>query len=100
MEININGIGFQVLKYLATENPYYRNQALQDDKDFWGFHRRYMQLSKTERQRMLGDEIGSEYRDFWLLAEALLEYHDDLTHLVRNGVRAPRGAGPTHRGAP
>ncbi len=76
MEININGIGFQVLKYLATENPYYRNQALQDDKDFWGFHRRYMQLSKTERQRMLGDEIGSEYRDFWLLAEALLEYHD------------------------
>ena len=79
MEININGIGFQVLKYLATENPYYRNQALQDDKDFWGFHRRYMQLSKTERQRALGDEIGSGYRDFWLFAEALLKYQDDLT---------------------
>jgi signal transduction histidine kinase len=79
MEININGIGFQVLKYLATENPYYRNQALQDDKEFWGFHRRYMQLSKTERQRALGDEIGSGYRDFWLFAEALLKYQDDLT---------------------
>lgn len=82
MEININGIGFQVLKYLATENPYYREQALQDDKDFWGFHRRYMQLSKTERQRALGDEIGSEYRDFWLLAEALLKYRDELTPTV------------------
>nr|MBA3493541.1 hypothetical protein [Gammaproteobacteria bacterium] len=82
MEININGIGFQVLKYLATENPYYREQALQDDKDFWGFHRRYMQLSKTERQRALGDEIGSGYRDFWLLAEALLKYRDELTTSV------------------
>lgn len=82
MEININGIGLEVLKYLATKNPHYRNQALQDDKDFRAFHRRYMQLSKTERQRALGDEIGSRYRDFWFLGEALLEYQDELTPSV------------------
>jgi hypothetical protein len=41
-----------------------------------------MQLSKTEQQRALGEKIGSAYHDFWLLAESLMRYQDELTASV------------------
>src|ERR687892_2815091 len=48
MEINVNGMGLEVLKYLATGQEYYRSQVIRDNDDFNNFHRRYMVPAKTK----------------------------------------------------
>jgi hypothetical protein len=57
MEINVNGMGLEVLKYLATGKEYYRSQVIRDNDDFNGFHRQYMALAETENERQLGEKI-------------------------------------------
>src|SRR5918992_566588 len=81
MEINVNGIGFQVLKYLATGKEYYRSQVIRDNDDFNGFHRRYMALAKTEDKRQLGEKIRGLYTLFWGLAEGLMHRRDERERL-------------------
>src|SRR5918992_3224070 len=81
MEININGIGFQVLKYLTTGKEYYRSQVIHDNNDFNGFHRRYMALVKTEDKRQLGEKIRGLYTLFWGLAERLMHRRDERERL-------------------
>lgn len=81
MEINVNGMGLEVLKYLATGNEYYAGQVIRDNIDFTGFHRRYMALAKTENERQLGKEMLRLYTQFWGLAKKLMHKRDEREQL-------------------
>lgn len=81
MEINVNGIGLEVLKYIATGNGYYRSQANHDNTDFGGFHRRYMALAKSENERELGKKMLGLYTEFWGLARSLMHKRDERERL-------------------
>ena len=58
MEINVNGIGLGVLKYLDTADPTYRELVADDEKDFEHFYARYLQLTHTQEEKALGQKIG------------------------------------------
>lgn len=64
MELNVNGIGFATLKYLATLEPEYRRLAQKDELDFAVYFKTYMELAATSRERKLGQEIGQLYPRF------------------------------------
>jgi signal transduction histidine kinase len=86
MEINVNGMGLEVLKYLATGQEYYRSQVIRDNDDFNGFHRRYMALAKTENERQLGEKILGLYTEFWGLAEGLMHRRDERERLFETVI--------------
>src|SRR5918999_4589456 len=77
MEINVNGMGLEVLKYLATGQEYYRSQVIRDYDDLNNFHSQYMVLAKTKNERQLGEKILGLYTPFWGLAEGLMHRRDE-----------------------
>jgi signal transduction histidine kinase len=72
MEINVNGAGLGVLKYLDTANPAYRELVEDDEEDFEFFHARYLQLAHTQEEKALGQRIGFLYNEFKLLGQQLM----------------------------
>jgi hypothetical protein len=81
MEINVNGMGLHVLKYLDTGEEHYRAQVTDDNNDFTGFHRRYMALATTENERQLGRNMLGLYTQFWGLARRLMHKRDERERL-------------------
>jgi hypothetical protein len=47
MEINVNGVGLAVSKYMDDADPFYRSWVSDDDADFKAFLREYLQLVNT-----------------------------------------------------
>ncbi len=77
MEINANGIGLAVLKYLDFAQPRYRRLVEEDEADFERFHARYLRLVQTAKEKELGDSAGVLYRAFKSLAGDLMDKKDD-----------------------
>jgi signal transduction histidine kinase len=77
MEINVNGIGLGVLKYLDNADPTYRELVEDDEKDFEHFHRKYLQLTQTEEAQELGKRVGFLYKEFQLLGQTLMRLRDE-----------------------
>lgn len=77
MEINSNGLGLAVLKYLNTRNPEYREWVDRDVADFAKFHATYAKLVKSVEERQLAAEIISLHRKYTKLAETMLRLSDD-----------------------
>lgn len=76
MEVNVNGIGLAVLKYLATGDRRYRMLVDEDEADFAIYRATYMRLIKTERERVLGERIGQFFRPYRSLAYDLMRARD------------------------
>jgi len=76
MEINVNGIALGVLKYLESADPQYRRLVEDDQSDFERFHAKYLHLSRSGEEEVLGDSIGAAYRDFRGLANLLMDRKD------------------------
>ena len=51
MEINVNGIAFAILTYLATGRSEYRDRVAQDNADFLSYHAEYRGLVETQGAR-------------------------------------------------
>jgi signal transduction histidine kinase len=77
MEINVNGIAFGVLKYLESAGSQYRRLVENDQSDFERFHAKYLLLSGSGEQDVLGDSIGAAYREFRGLANLLMDRKDE-----------------------
>lgn len=77
MEINANGMGLAVLKYLDSAEPRYRELVEDDQDDFERFHAKYLQLAESERERKLGSRIATLYEEFKNLAEGLMRKKDE-----------------------
>jgi len=84
MEINVNGMGLAVLKYLDTGNPLYREWANGDAEDFEQFHARYLRLSRTPKTQELGTVIGSLYQEFTVLGQTLMQKRDEQAAVLAN----------------
>lgn len=76
LELNVNGMGLAVLKYLATRRPEYRAWAEKDEKDFAHYHATYLQLVRTEHERGLGQRIGELHEEFADLGHTLMSHAD------------------------
>lgn len=72
MELNVNGMGFAVLKYLATQRPEYRTWAQKDEQDFVEYHTTYLQLVGTPHERTLGGRVGELHEEFKVLGHTLM----------------------------
>jgi signal transduction histidine kinase len=72
MEVNVNGIGLGVLKFMDTLDPTYRTLVEKDEADFERFHAKYFQLARTSAEQQLGARIGSLYKEFSSLGRALM----------------------------
>ena len=83
MEINVNGIGLGVLKYLDNADPAYRELVEDDEKDFEHFHARYLRLAQTREERALGQKIGLLYSEFKLLGQQLMTIRDEQEPLFK-----------------
>lgn len=77
MEINVNGMGFAVLKYLDSHEPRYRRWVEEDKADFETFREAYLRLAKTQEERELARKMGALYSEFQALANALIENGDE-----------------------
>jgi hypothetical protein len=53
MEINVNGIGLGVLKYLEHPDPADRELGRDDERDFEHFQTQYLQMAQTQEEREL-----------------------------------------------
>jgi signal transduction histidine kinase len=82
MEINVNGIGLGVLKYLDTANPAYRKLVEDDERDFEFFHSRYLRLAHTQEEQALGKRMGFLYNEFKLLGQQLMTIRDEQETLL------------------
>lgn len=101
MEVNVNGIGLAVLKYLATGNPRYRALVEEDEVDFINYHATYLRLIKTERERSLGEEVGTLFQRFRILAHSLMTKRDEQERsFVAVAGHRPRDAVPGTRARP
>lgn len=76
LELNVNGMGLAVLKYLATRRPEYRAWAEKDESDFAHYHTTYLQLVRTERERSLGRRVGELHEEFKGLGHTLMSHAD------------------------
>jgi hypothetical protein len=77
MEVNVNGMGLGVLKFLDTLDPTYRALVEKDEADFERFHAKYLQLARTSEEQQLGARIGSLYKEFSSLARALMRIREE-----------------------
>ncbi|MGH9960295.1 MAG: hypothetical protein ACREBC_24755, partial [Pyrinomonadaceae bacterium] len=77
MEINMNGIGLEVLKYLNTRNPRYRQLATEDISDFNEFHAAYRKLIASDEERALDATISKHFSEFVALANSLMQRADE-----------------------
>ena len=84
MEINMNGIGMSVLRYLHNMDPRYRRRVERDEQDFKRFHDQYFQLAGTQELRELGVTVGVLYKDFRILAHELMDKKDKQEALFSN----------------
>lgn len=85
MEINVNGIGLGVLKYLDNADPTYRELVQDDEKDFEYFHAKYLRLAHTQEEKELGRRIGMLHSEFRLLGARLMsikDYQEVLLHAL------------------
>ncbi|MBA2491244.1 MAG: HAMP domain-containing protein [Gammaproteobacteria bacterium] len=87
MEINVNGIGLAVLKYLDDADPVYRAWASDDDMDFRRFHKQYTRLINTPLERALGEEISVLFEEFQRLATRLMETKDQQAGMFAQVTR-------------
>ncbi|MDP9481016.1 MAG: HAMP domain-containing protein, partial [Actinomycetota bacterium] len=71
MEINAVEIGQDVLDYLETGDPKYRERFANDRADFERFKARYDALVDTERGEKQGDRIEALYEEYAALGEKL-----------------------------
>lgn len=76
MEVNVNGIGLAVLKYLSTRNPRYSQWVAEDHIDFGNYHATYMSLAKTPKEQQLGRQVAVLYAEFKVLGDELLRTRD------------------------
>jgi signal transduction histidine kinase len=76
MEINMNGIGMSVLRYLNTPDPRYRRRVARDEQDFKRFLDQYFQLAGTQELRELGITVDALYTDFRILGRELMDKKD------------------------
>lgn len=76
MEVNVNGIGLAVLKYLAGRNPRYRVWVNEDNADFLSYHATYARLVKTKREQELATEMRDHYAQFIALGSELMNKRD------------------------
>ncbi|MBA2409900.1 MAG: HAMP domain-containing protein [Gammaproteobacteria bacterium] len=79
MEINVNGMGLAVLKYLDDADPLYRAWAADDKADFSRFHDEYTSLTNTPQERRLGAEVTTLFARFDRLSRQLMEKKDTQT---------------------
>ena len=77
MEINVNGIGLGVLKFLDTLDPTYRALVEKDEADFVRFHAKYLELARTSEEQQLGARIGSFYKEFTSLGRTLMRIREE-----------------------
>jgi signal transduction histidine kinase len=75
-ELNANGMGFAVLKYLATRRPEHRDWAAKDEQDFAQYHAAYLRLVQTDEERSLGRRLGELHAEFTTLGHALMDQAD------------------------
>jgi signal transduction histidine kinase len=87
MEINVNGMGLAVLRYLDSGNPRYHAWVREDIVDFARFHARYTALSKSPEEAALANELGEHYRKFKALSISLMQVQDTRRH-VFNRIEA------------
>jgi|GEM_PF-2401810 len=85
MEVNVNGIGFAVLKYLATRSPEYSALVAEDHVDFRNHHATYMTLTRSVREKELGERIGVLYAQFKTLGDGLMQKRDQQEDLFTKG---------------
>lgn len=76
MEINVNGMGMAVLKYLNNSRPIYRDWAEQDQVDFEKYHARYLTLIRTPKEAQLATLLDNYYQEFTTLGESLMGTQD------------------------
>jgi signal transduction histidine kinase len=76
MEINVNGIGLGIMKYLDSADPTFRELVRDDERDFERFHARYLQLAHTQEEKALGKRIGLLYSEFKRLGHKLIGIRD------------------------
>ena len=78
MEINANGMGFAVLKYVDERDALYRHVADDEAGDFERFHAEYLRLSTSPREQEFGTAIGKTFQEFNTLGQTLMEERDRL----------------------
>jgi hypothetical protein len=83
MEINVNGIGLGVLKYLDNAGPMYLALIQDDEKDFEHFHTRYLQLAQTQEERELGKRIALLYSELKRFGHKLMSIRDEQEALFK-----------------
>lgn len=77
MEINVNGMGLAVLKYLDNLNPQYLHWVNDDIADFKRFHATYLRLTHTPKEKQLGQTIAALFNRFEALGKALIDRRND-----------------------
>jgi signal transduction histidine kinase len=81
LELNVNGMGLAVLKYLATRTAEYRSWAENDEQDFARYLAEYLRLAGTEQERHLALRVGRLHRDFASLGHTLMSHADEQERL-------------------
>lgn len=77
MEINMNGVGLAVLKYLSRRDARYRAWAEKDLADFDGFHSSYSKLINSAQEHALNGDVIQLYAEFKGLGIDLMRRADE-----------------------
>jgi signal transduction histidine kinase len=77
MEINVNGIGLAVFRYLDSADEVSRLRVLKDAGDFERFHARYLELAQGEEERRRAATLGALFEQYRALAGALIAKKDE-----------------------
>ncbi|MBM4258529.1 MAG: hypothetical protein FJ147_21855 [Deltaproteobacteria bacterium] len=77
MEINVNGMGLAVLKYLNAQDSLASEEVKRDEADFERFYADYVRLSRSQRAKDAGLAIGEKYAQFKTAGHALMQKRND-----------------------
>lgn len=81
MEINTIGSGLSVLKYLETQDPYYKGKARDDQGDFERNKFVYDSKAESEEAREAGRRLDDIYQEYRELGDDLMDTKDGQEEL-------------------
>lgn len=91
MEINAVEMNRDVLGYLDSGDPWYREQFEEDRADFEDFKSRFDELVDTQTGIDQAERIGLLFEEYAALGESLMDEYDEQT---TGGTNEPGGSSP------
>ena len=76
MDISLSEIQMSILKYLASEDPKYRDEVVHFTSDWDHSRTRFDELASTNQEKEFGNTINAFYGEYKILGDSLMNARD------------------------